>query len=469
MNAVLDGDRLLEAAAETTGLSDFGELPFREALDALLWGLEHESGHPADRLEGLTVGLVGTLAKRLRLVDDRKRHPEIAGEKIAAPLVVIGLPRTGSTHLHALLATRPGARAPLQWEMNEPSPPPEAATFESDPRIARVQAALDARPGAAEMMKLHPFGATRPEQCIGLIDWSFVNSAALAPHRMPSYLEWFLGADHRPAYEHHRRTLQHLQWRTPGEWVLKWPKHVFSLDALLHTYPDARIVWTHRDPGRVLPSVVDFVGTIRRGASPLYDPGRFANEWVTLEEIGLLRAMNVRERVGDESRFYDLPYNDLISDPVSAVTGIYEHFGIAVDDETRKRVAEYQTRNPQDKHGRHHYTPEQYGLDADRLRERFGPHGYVVLDGQRHEAIVEEATPITRPRCEGEKLRFVLRGDFGRLQIPGETLATTFALRTQGAQAGLATSSGIARYDWGDEIAYGPIDRWHTADVLVER
>ena len=84
--------------------------------------------------------------------------------------------------------------------------------------------------------------------------------------------------------------------------------------------------------------------------------------------------MNVRERVDDESRFYDLPYNDLIADPVGAVTGIYEHFDITVDDETRKRVAEYQTRNPQDKHGRHHYTPEQYGLDADRLRERFGPY-----------------------------------------------------------------------------------------------
>jgi hypothetical protein len=95
------------------------------------------------------------------------------------------------------------------------------------------------------------------------------------------------------------------------------------------------------------------------------------------------------------------------------------------------------------------------------------PHGYVVLDGQRHEAIVEEATPITRPRREGEKLRFVLRGDFGRLQIAGETITTTFTLRTQGPQAGLATSSGIARYDWGDGVAYGPIDRWHTADVLV--
>jgi hypothetical protein len=374
MSEVLDANRLLEQAAKTTGLSDFGDLPFREALDAQLFSLEHESGHPADRLELLAGGLVATLAKRLRLVEDRKQNPAIANEKITAPLVVIGLPRTGSTHLHALLAARPGSRAPLQWEMSEPSPPPEVASFETDARIAKVQAALDARPNAAEMMRLHPFGATRPEQCIGLIDWSFVNSAAVAPHFMPSYIDWFLAADHGPAYEHHRRMLQHLQWRVPGEWVLKWPKHLFSLDALLDTYPDARIVWTHRDPGRVLPSVVDFVGSIRRGISPVYDPVRFGNEWVALEEIGLLRAMTVRERIRDESRFYDLQYNDLIADPVAAVSRIYEHFGIAVDDEIRGRVADYQADNPQDKHGRHRYTPDQYGLDVDRIRQRFRPY-----------------------------------------------------------------------------------------------
>src|SRR5215211_5188280 len=105
----------MEAAAAATRLSDFGDLPFREALEAQLWSLEHESGNPPERLQALTQGHVGLLIKRLRLVDDRKRHPEIANEKIRAPLIVLGLPRTGTTHLHALLATRPGARAPLQW------------------------------------------------------------------------------------------------------------------------------------------------------------------------------------------------------------------------------------------------------------------------------------------------------------------------------------------------------------------
>jgi hypothetical protein len=370
----LSVDKLLEQAQVQAGLSDWGDLPFTEALAAYLWSLEHESGHPPERVEAMSAGQVNTLVKRLRLVDDRKQHPGIADEQIVAPLVIIGLPRTGSTHLHALLATRPGSRAPLQWEMNMPSPPPEAATFETDPRIDQVQAALDSRPNRSEMQAIHPFGARRPEQCIGLIDWSFVNSTACAGNWLPTYFDWFLDADHRPAYEHHRRMLQQLQWKVPGEWVLKWPKHVFALDALLDTYPDARIVWTHRDPGKVLPSVCDFVGTIRRGSSPKWDAARFGREWTALEEIGLLRAMAVREQVNDESRFYDLHYNDLVADPVEAVSGIYEYFGMPVDDETRTRVAEFQDDNPQDKHGRHSYTPDQYGLDAEQLRRRFAPY-----------------------------------------------------------------------------------------------
>jgi hypothetical protein len=374
MSGVLQIDALLEQASRATGLADFGDLPFREGLEAHLWGLEHESGHPPERLPALTGSLLALLIKRLRMVDDRKQNPAIADEKVVAPIVIVGLPRTGSTHLHALMATRPGARAPLHWEMAEPTPPPRRETFQDDPRIARAQAAIDARPNKGELMKIHPFGARRPEQCIGLLDWSFVNSTALSAHHMPSYFDWFLGADQRPVYEHHRRTLQHLQWRNPGAWVLKFPKHVFALDALLETYPDARIVWTHRDPGKVVPSAVDFVGTLRKGQSPLYDPVRFGKEWSALEEIGLLRAMAVRDQLADEARFYDLHYNDLVADPVAAIADVHAHFGIPFDDETERRIAEFQDDNPQDKHGRHTYTPEQYGLSADLLRRRFAPY-----------------------------------------------------------------------------------------------
>ncbi len=250
----LHTEQLLDQASERVGLTDYGDLPFREGIDVLLWSLQHESGNPPERVALIAASLVlPALIKRLRLVDDRKRYPEIAAQEVRAPIVITGLPRTGSTHLQALLATRPGARSPAEWEMRLPSPPPEAATAATDPRIAEVQRSIDERPGAARLQSIHPYGARRPEQCLGLIDWSFANQTYLAYQRIPSYYEWYLGADQRVVYEHHKRFLQHLQFRNPGEWVLKWPKHLFGLDALLEVYPDARIVWTHRDPAQGRP------------------------------------------------------------------------------------------------------------------------------------------------------------------------------------------------------------------------
>jgi hypothetical protein len=371
--SVLDAERLRERAAQQTGLSGWGDLPFEAGLEALLWALELEAGLGELAKGAAAAATVALLTKRLRLVEDRRQHPDIAAEEIVAPIVVLGLPRSGTTHLHSLLAQRDGSRVPLQWEMSLPSPPPEAATYETDPRIVEVQAALDARPGQAELMAIHPFGATRAEQCIGLLDWSFINSAFLAAWRMPSYYEWFLATDHRPAYEHHRRMLQQLQWRVPGDWVLKWPKHVYSMGALLATYPDARVVWTHRDPGQVVPSVVDFVGTVRR-MSPGFDPVRFGAEWSKVEEVGLLRGLAERDRLVPPERVIDIHYNEIVADPEGAVVKIYQYFGMDVDEDGRKRIRQFQTDNPQTKHGRHTYAAEDFGLSVEGLRERFGTY-----------------------------------------------------------------------------------------------
>jgi hypothetical protein len=370
----LNSGQLLELAAERTGLTDFGDLPFREGIDVLLWALQHESGNPPERVADVAASLVlPALVKRLRLVDDRKRYPGIAAQEVTAPIVITGLPRTGSTHLQALLATRPGARSPAEWEMRLPSPPPEAAAAATDPRIAEVQRAIDARAGAARLQAIHPYGARRPEQCLGLIDWGFANQTYLAYQRIPAYYEWYLGADQRVVYEHHKRFLQHLQVRHPGDWVLKWPKHLFGLDALLEVYPGARIVWTHRDPASVISSSVSFVGTLRAMNSPVFDPQRFGAEWSALEEMGLQRGLSVRDRVGD-SRFLDVHYNDLTADPVGVVTRIYEHFGIPVEEETIRQVDAFRDENPQGKHGAHEYTPEQFGFVADRVRRRFAAY-----------------------------------------------------------------------------------------------
>ncbi|MFI5042235.1 MAG: sulfotransferase, partial [Acidimicrobiales bacterium] len=160
MDAQLVASELITRAVEQTGLADLGDIPYREPLDVLVESINREAGLDPDRLQVVGGTVTALLAKRLRLVDDRKAHPDIAGERISAPLFIVGLPRTGSTHLHALLGQVRGMRTPLYWEMAMPSPPPEQETFATDPRIAQVQTMLDQLP--QEMLKRHPMAANRP-------------------------------------------------------------------------------------------------------------------------------------------------------------------------------------------------------------------------------------------------------------------------------------------------------------------
>jgi hypothetical protein len=362
-------DQLLDQATSTSGLDDFGDVPFLEALDALIDSL-NDDAHVEGAVQDSTAGmLTGILAKRLRLVNDRKQYPEIAEEAITAPVFIVGQPRSGSTHLHALLACVEGVRAPRSWEMSAPSPPPERATYDTDPRIAIVQAGLDMVP--AEMQVRHPMSATRPEQCNGLFDWTFINQAWMASYDIHSYRDWFLDADYTPMYEAHRRSLQQLQWRNPGRWVLKYPKHLLSLDALLAEYPDALLIWTHRDPAAVVPSVLSLTSYMRQTNTPDYDPVRFGREWTVVEELALHRGLATRDRDGNEPRHVDVDYQSLMRDPVATVEALCERLGFAFDDTSRQAVQQWLNEHPQDKHGLHRYTAEEFGLDPDRLRARF--------------------------------------------------------------------------------------------------
>ncbi len=361
---------LMAAAASQTGFDDFGDIPFLEPLDVLIESLNREAGLDAPRETAAAGTLTNLLVKRLRLVNDRKLYPEIADEVITAPIFIIGLPRTGSTHLHALMAQAEGVRAPMFWEMSLPSPPPERATFTTDPRIAQVNAMTAQMP--TELLKRHPIAAERPEQCNMLNDWSFIHQALLATYEIPTYRDWLFNADYRPAFETHRRTLQHLQWHNPGRWVLKYPKHMMSLDVLLETYPDAKLVWTHRDPAIVVPSVISLTGFMRANATPTFDAKRFGREWASLEELVLRRGLDVRDQLTDASdRIYDLHYRELMRDPVGTVGAILQKFGQPFGDDSRAGVEKWITDNPSTKHGVHHYTAEEFGLSEERLRQRF--------------------------------------------------------------------------------------------------
>lgn len=358
--------QLKKNATQATGLDDFGDTPFEEALQCLIDALEREARLDDKRRAETIRSLTSTLVKRLQLAADSKKYPEIAEETINAPIFIVGLPRTGSTNLHSLIAQCEGIRAPRIWEMYMPSPPPAAATYLTDARIAMVQQGLTATI-SDELMTRHPMAADRPEQCNMLSDIAFMNWATLASYEIPSYRHWLLTADHTPSYQAHKQMLQQLQWQHPGQWVLKYPKHMFALDALLATYPDAKFIWTHRDPGKVIPSVISLIETFRK-ATPGYDPKQLGREWATFEELGLHRGLSVRDRAIAPNQIFDVHYSDVLRDPVGSIAAAFQHFGMTLSDQSRDNIRAFVADNPQTKHGVHTYTAEQYGLDETRLR-----------------------------------------------------------------------------------------------------
>ena len=254
-DADLDPQRLVEQAAEQTGLGDLGDDSWQEGLARLVDSLNtearlNEMGHAI-----VTGELTGYLADRMRIVAHRAQHPEVGDTSVEPPIVIVGQGRTGTTILHELLAQDPATRVPLTWEVDHPCPPPETATYDTDPRIAEVDATLAGvdlvLPGFRAM---HPMAAQLPQECVRITASDYRSMIFPTQYRVPAYADWLLNeADMAPAYRWHRMFLQHLQSRCGGRpWVLKSPGHIWCLDALLAEYPNAVLVQTHRDPLRII-------------------------------------------------------------------------------------------------------------------------------------------------------------------------------------------------------------------------
>ena len=317
--------------------------------------------------------IAGLLATRLRLEADRKRYPGIADEVIRRPLFVVGLPRTGSTLLHHLLAQDPGGRVARAWEVMEPSPPPERARYETDARIGRAARRLAWFDRIApDFKRIHPLGAELPLECIAIMSASFASPRFHTTYHVPSYQAWLAGADLHPAYDFHRRFLQHLQWRAPaGHWVLKAPSHVFGFEPLFRTFPDAIVVQTHRDPLTVLASVASLTLVLQSAFTDHLDLAEIGAEVTQRWSSGLERAMQARRDARVDERFVDVRYQELLRDPMAIVRRIYDRFGMTLSVEAEARMQRFLARHPKDRHGAHRYSLSAFGLDARDLRPRF--------------------------------------------------------------------------------------------------
>jgi hypothetical protein len=220
---------------------------------------------------------------------------------------------------------------------------------------------------------MHPMGARLPQECVAITAHEFASLLFHTTWRVPSYQAWLDGADLRPVYASHRRWLQYLQWRAPGErWVLKSPGHLWSLEALLAVYPDARIVQTHRDPRRVLASLASLVATLRSLASDSIDPSEIGADWAERLADGLRRCAEVRDSgVLPLERVVDVHYAELVGREIETVRWIYERFGLELPAQAEERMRRHLAAHPKDRHGAHRYSLEQSGLDPDRERRRF--------------------------------------------------------------------------------------------------
>lgn len=358
----LDPPSVLEEARRRTGLEDFGEPEVREPLEVLVRAYREEADlTPLGRVAARS-DTVRLLANRLRLADDRRRHPEIADEEIRRPIFIVSLPRTGTTLLHGLLAQDPAGRAPRTWEVMYPSP-----RGGSDDRIEQVERQLRwFHRMAPDYRVAHPVGARLPQECIAITEHAFESPRFHRTHHIPSYRRWLEGRDRQEAYRLHRRFLQRLQWRSPGDrWVLKSPPHTFWIDTLHRVYPDARFIQTHRDPLTVMASFASHTARLRSAftdRTDTVDAGRLARRWAR----GLRALMSFRDRgdVGDD-RFVDVRYSDLVQRPLREVRRIYRRLGLSLDDGTTQRMRRFLREHPKDLHGVHEYTLAEWGLDPD--------------------------------------------------------------------------------------------------------
>ncbi len=365
-------EQLIETAVARAGSDDFGEDTWQEGLTVLVDSLTAESALNELGESVLTDQLVGLLVNRLEVEQWHARYPEIGQLAIVSPLFGLGLPRTGSTALSFLLACDTARRSLRTWEAGKPCPPPETATEHTDPRIAETQVGIDiTNEMFPDFVGMLPTSASGPQECLLLMALDFRSQLFEGMARIPSYSRWLLSCDMEPAYHYHRRVLQLLQWRCPPErWWLKTPAHMHSIEALNRVYPDARFVMTHRDVGKVLPSVCAVFEALSSVLTDHPDPVAIGTHNSELWRYSLHRLIDFRDD-GNENRFFDVSFGEVQRDPLAAVAQLYAELGDDLSDDARQRMEDWWAESSQERSGPHRYKAETFGLDPATIRQQY--------------------------------------------------------------------------------------------------
>jgi hypothetical protein len=369
--APLAAQSLIRAARRRTGLDDFGNEPFEEALDVLLDAYNREAALSLFGRFAARWDVLRFLTNLLELQAAERRDPAIRRQAIERPIFITGLPRSGTTFLHNLLAQDPDNLTPLAWETIYPCPPHRASPGARDRRPAQVdrQIAAFARLAPA-LSQIHPMTAYSAQECTEITAHIFQSLRLDTTHDVPSYRRWLDRQGHLAAYRFHKRFLQHLQrQKGPGRWVLKCPDHLFALDAIRQVYPDARFVFLHRDPVKVLASVARLTEVLRRPFTRRLDRreiGRQVNaHWVA--GATLLTAADSDKR-WPNSDVRHLEYRDFVADPLRTATELYRHFEVPLGQAALARIEAFVAGRPNGGYGGEASRLEDYGLSEPALR-----------------------------------------------------------------------------------------------------
>jgi Sulfotransferase family len=369
----LSADELIARARRQTGLVDFGGAPFEEPLQNLLRACREEAelslfGRFATRWDA-----VRFLSNLLRLHEEERRAPEILDQQIERPIFIAGLPRSGTTFLHSLLAQDQANLVPRVWQLIHPYPldGPGAGPDLRPRRVARQLRMFGML--AREFRRMHPIDASSPQECSEITAHVFASLRFDTTYHIPSYRRWLDQTGHLDAYRFHKRFLQHLKHQAvaAGHWVLKCPDHIFALGALRAVYPDACVVFVHRDPLAVLPSVARLTEVLRRPFTRHVDKleiGRQdSDRWLAATELMIEAA--------DEERFAEpilhIHYLNLVSDPLETVATLYRHFGRPFDPHAAARISRLVEAKPNGGYGTRRSHLEEYGLDPVVEHERY--------------------------------------------------------------------------------------------------
>jgi Sulfotransferase family len=361
-------DDVAEEAIARAGLSDFGPDDWREGLGVLLGELDRSAAVTDSGYLAVTARYVDALWNRLRVVDYAKQHPELRSGETRRPLVILGMPRTGTTVASHLLDQDPAHRSLLNWEAGDCVPPATTATLRTDPRCVakrdQQRQFLEAMTAAGRSVP-HWEWADEPTECLFVHNQDF--KALMWDAMQPSdvYSDWLMQCDMTSAYEYERLVLQILQSHAPGTWSLKMPSHAVHIETLLATFPDVRIIWAHRDPYKVTASNCN---TVETGHSILGVVDREAIGRTTVKQLRehVERSMRARARIGD-AQFFDLHYADLMRDPIGQMRELYAWAGEELTPDLETRMRAWLANNRQDRFGPRPYSLGEYGLTQEEL------------------------------------------------------------------------------------------------------